>query len=130
MLYPVYVHVGDSKHAHGVMFPDFPGCYAAADAWEALPAAVQEAVEAHFYEEPEVVPVPTALAILAKDPQYQGGVWLLADVDLSRLDTKPQRLNVNLPTRLVQRIDAWASAHHLMRSGFLAKAAIQAMRTT
>ena len=30
MLYPVYVHIGDADHAHGVTFPDFPGCFSAA----------------------------------------------------------------------------------------------------
>ena len=44
MLYPVYVHPGDADHAHGVTFPDFPGCFSAADTWSDLPAAVQEAV--------------------------------------------------------------------------------------
>lgn len=43
MLYPVYIHVGDETHAHGVIFPDFPGCFAAADTWEELPAMIQEA---------------------------------------------------------------------------------------
>lgn len=128
MLYPVYVHVGDATHAHGVTFPDFPGCFAAADEWEALPAAIQEAVEAHFHDEPESVPAPTPLEQLARDPQYEGGVWLLAEVDLSRIDTKPVRLNISLPANLVQRIDAWADAHHMTRSGFLAKAAQEAMR--
>lgn len=129
MLYPVYVHVGDDKHAHGVTFPDFAGCFAAADTWDGLPAAIQEAVQAHFYGEPEAVPPPTALEVLASDPQYSGGVWLLADVDLTRIDTKPVRLNVSLPSNLVQQIDTWASSHHMTRSGFLAKAAQEAMRT-
>jgi predicted RNase H-like HicB family nuclease len=128
MLYPVYVHMGDEAHAHGVTFPDFPGCFAAADEWEGLPAAIQEAVEAHFHDEPEAVPPPTPLDRLASDPQYQGGVWLLAEVDLSRIDTRPVRLNISLPANLVQQIDAWADAHHLTRSGFLARAAQQAMR--
>ncbi|MGS0756004.1 type II toxin-antitoxin system HicB family antitoxin [Roseateles sp. GG27B] len=48
MLYPVYIHTGDAKHAHGVTFPDFPGCFAAADEWGDLPEAIQEAVQAHF----------------------------------------------------------------------------------
>jgi predicted RNase H-like HicB family nuclease len=128
MLYPVYVHVGDDQHAHGVTFPDFAGCFAAADEWDGLPAAIQEAVQAHFYGEPEAVPQPTALEVLAADPQYQGGVWLLAEVDLARIDTRPVRLNVSFPSNLVQQIDTWASAHHLTRSGFLAKAAQEAMR--
>ena len=129
MLYPVYVHVGDAKHAHGVTFPDFPGCFAASDAWDDLPAAIQDAVQAHFYGEPDAVPPATALEDLAADAQYSGGVWLLADVDLTRIDTKPVRLNVSLPSNLVQQIDTWASAHHMTRSGFLAKAAQEAMRT-
>lgn len=128
MLYPVYVHTGDAQHAHGVTFPDFDGCFAAADEWADLPGAIQDAVQAHFYGEPETVPPPSALEVLAADPQYSGGVWLLADVDVSRIDTRPVRLNVSLPSNLVQQIDAWASAHHMTRSGFLAKAATEAMR--
>ncbi len=127
MLYPVYVHVGNATEAHGVTFPGVPGCVSAADEWADLPAAIQEAVEAHFHGEPETVPPPTPLERLVNDPDYQGGVWLLADIDLSRIETKPVRLNISLPSNLVQQIDAYASAHHMTRSGFLAKAAQQAM---
>lgn len=127
MLYPVYVHPGDAKHAHGVTFPDFPGCFAAADEWDALPAAIQEAVQAHFHGEPEAVPPPTALETLAADPQYSGGVWMLADVDLSKIDTTPVRLNISLPANLVREIDAHARSQGATRSGFLAQAARMAM---
>lgn len=127
MLYPVYVHAGDATHAHGVTFPDFPGCFAAADDWAALPAAMQEAVQAHFHGEPDAVPQPTALEQLAADAHYSGGVWLLADIDLSRIDTSPVRLNISLPSNLVQQIDAWASEKGMTRSGFLAQAARSAM---
>lgn len=129
MLYPVYVHVGDAKHAHSVRFPDFPGCFSAADRWEDLPAAIQEAVEAHYLGEPEAVPAPTPLEKLASLPEYQdGGVWLLADIDLSKIETKPVRLNISLPSNLVQEIDSWVSQNHMTRSGFLAMAAQRAMR--
>jgi predicted RNase H-like HicB family nuclease len=127
MLYPIYVHVGNEQEAHGVVFPDFPGCFSAADDWNDLPAAIQEAVQAHFHGEPEAVPLPTPLEDLAARPEYQGGVWMLVDIDLSRIETKPVRLNISLPANLVQQIDAYASANHLTRSGFLAKAAQQAM---
>lgn len=128
MLYPVYVHLGDAKHAHGVTFPDFPGCFAAADEWADLPAAIQEAVQAHFHGEgAQAVPGPTALEVLAADPAYAGGVWLLADVDLSRIDTTPVRLTISLPAHLVDQIDAHARSLGATRSGFLAMAARQAM---
>jgi predicted RNase H-like HicB family nuclease len=127
MLYPVYVHVGNETEAHGVLFPDFVGCHSAADTWEVLPAAIQEAVEAHFHGEPGAVPAPTPLEQLANHPDYQGGVWMLADIDLSRINAAPVRLNISLPANLVQQIDTYASAHHMTRSGFLARAAQQAM---
>jgi len=85
MLYPVYVHIGDKKHAHGVTFPDFPGCFAAADEWEDLPNAVQEAVEAHFSGDDSPIPEPTPLERLTADAEYEGGVWMLVDIDLSRV---------------------------------------------
>jgi predicted RNase H-like HicB family nuclease len=130
MLYPVYVHVGDADHAHGVTFPDFPGCFSAVDDWSDLPDAVKEAVEAHCSGEPDAVPRPTQLELLVGQADYAGGVWMLVDLELSRIDTQPVRLNVSLPSNLVQQIDAWAKAHHMTRSGFLACAATQAMATS
>lgn len=41
MLYPVYVHVGNATEAYGVTFPDFPGCFSAADEWADWLAAIQ-----------------------------------------------------------------------------------------
>ncbi|WP_175044559.1 type II toxin-antitoxin system HicB family antitoxin [Burkholderia lata] len=123
MLYSLYVHVGDAKHAHGVTFPDFQGCHAAADTWEDLPSAVQEAAEAHFYGDDGPVPAPSPLESLARNPEYEGGVWMIFDIDLSKINSKAVRLNISLPERLVQQIDATARARKLTRSAFLALAA-------
>lgn len=127
MLYPVYVHPGDEQHAHGVTIPDFPGCFSAADRWEDLPAKVQEAVEVYCDGEDLDIPAPTPWETLAGRADYQGGVWLLADIDLTRLRARSVRLNVSLPEALVRRIDAYAKAQHMSRSGFLAKAAAEAL---
>ena len=67
MLYPVYVHPGDERHAHGVTFPDFPGCFSAADDWADLPRLIQEAVEVYFEGEAGEVPPPTPLEVLARE---------------------------------------------------------------
>lgn len=123
MIYPVYVHLGDADHAHGATLPDFPGCFSAADDWQDLPAKVQEAVEVYCEGEAMEIPAPTGLEDLAGLPDYQGGVWLLVDVDLTRVRPKAVRLNISLPQPLVHRIDAYAKAHRLSRSGFLAQAA-------
>ena len=78
-------------------------------------------------DRPDAVPLPTPLEKLVNQPEYTGGVWLLVELDLNRIDTRPVRLNVSLPSNLVQQIDAWAEAHHMTRSGFLASAVKKAM---
>ncbi|MBF0178516.1 MAG: type II toxin-antitoxin system HicB family antitoxin [Magnetococcales bacterium] len=128
MLYPVYVHPGNHDHAHGVTIPDFPGCFSAADRWEEIPAMVQEAAEVHFDGESMEIPFPTALELLTPLEEYQGGVWMLVDIDTARIRPKALRLNILLPEPLVRRIDDYAKAHHLSRSGFLARAAKAALR--
>lgn len=128
MLYPAYVHLGDRQHAHGVTLPDFPGCFSAADDWDGLPTAIQEAVELYFENEDMEVPEPTPLEVVARRGEYEGGIWMLVDIDLARIRPKTVHLNISLPEPLVKRIDAYAKAHHLSRSAFLAQAASEAMR--
>jgi metal-responsive CopG/Arc/MetJ family transcriptional regulator len=60
-------------------------------------------------------------------PPEAARVWLLAEVDLSQIDTTPVRLNISLPANLVEQIDAYARSHGATRSGLLARAARQAM---
>ena len=100
MLYPVYVHK-DPESTYGVTFPDFPGCFSAADDLEELPRLAQEAVEVHFEGEDMEIPSPTAVEELAADPAYQGGFWLLLNIDLTKVNTKSVRLNISLPSNLV-----------------------------
>ena len=119
MIYPLYVHPGDERHAHGITVPDFPGCFSAADEWEDIPAKVQEAIELYCEGGDMDLPEPTPLDVLMKDEQYQDGVWLLVDIDTSRLDTRPTRLNVSLPRGLVAQMDRYAKAHGMTRSGLI-----------
>ncbi len=122
MLYPAYIHKDDDS-AYGVTFPDFPGCFTAADALADLPRLAQEAVELHFEGESLQVPTPSAPEDWLQDERFQGGYWLLLDIDLSRLSTRAVRINVSMPEWLVSRIDAAAGQRRLSRSAFLALAA-------
>lgn len=87
----------------------------------------QEAVECHVAREETALPAPTPLEKLARDPKYKGGVWMLVDLDTTRLDPAPKRVNISLPGSLLSQIDEYAEEHHLSRSGFLAKAAQEVM---
>jgi predicted RNase H-like HicB family nuclease len=123
VLYPIYVYKEEGS-AYGVTFPDFPGCFSAADEAQNIAVMAQEAVEAHFSGDDEPIPAPSAPDAWADDPDYQGGFWMMVDVDLSKVNTKAVRLNISLPENLVHRIDAAAKAGHLSRSAFLASAAL------
>lgn len=127
MLYPLYVHK-DEGSAYGMTFPDFPGCFSAADEPGDIPRMAQEAVEVYFEGEDLGMAGPSAPEQWLDDERFQGGFWMLVDIDLSKIQSKPVRLNISLPEYLVHQIDAYAKAHHQSRSGFLALAAQEAMR--
>ncbi len=123
MLYPIYVHLGDNEHAHGVTVPDFPGCFSAADNWDDLPGMVQEAIEVYCDGEDMFLPEPSSLEQLMQNKDYQNGIWIMLDIDVSRLHKKSVHLNVSLPTHLLSLIDHYANHHQMTRSGFLSLAA-------
>lgn len=127
MKYHVYVHEGDDDHAYGVTFPDFPGCFAAADDAERLEKAIQEAVEVHFEGEDVAIPRPTPFKLLLRDRQYEGGSWLFVDIDLNKINVKSERVNVSMPTNLLRSIDDYAKEHHMSRSAFIQMAAREVM---
>jgi len=123
MLYPIYIQFGDKDHAHGALFPDFAGCFSAADTLEELPSAIQEAAEAYFYDG-ATVPKPSKLSDLIKNSEYQGGAWMLFDIDTAKFNSKSVRINISLPENVVHQIDSYAKSKHMSRSAFIAKAAI------
>lgn len=122
MIYPAYVHLGDQENAHGITLPDFEGCFTAADEYTDIPASIQEAVELHFEGEGLDLPSPSDINDLNKTGLYDGGVWMLVDIDISKLQSKPMRLNVSLPSYIVKKMDDYASDHHLTRSALIVKA--------
>lgn len=122
MIYPAYVHLGDEKHAHGVTLPDFDGCFTAADEYSDIPACVQEAIELHFEGEDFELPAPSDIKELEATGNYEGGVWMLIDIDITKLESRPMRLNVSLPSYVVKKMDNYAAEHHLTRSALIVKA--------
>ncbi|QCS64472.1 type II toxin-antitoxin system HicB family antitoxin [Achromobacter denitrificans] len=85
MFYPAYVHK-DPGSAYGITLPDFPGCFTAADDLQELPRQVQEAVELHFEGENLPIPVPTTPDDWAGDDRFQGGRWMLVDINVAALN--------------------------------------------
>ena len=128
MLYPVYVHMGDEEQAHSVIIPDFPVCLSAADDWDGLAKAVQEAIERYCDDENAPLPQPSSLAELQARGEYEGGTWVLVDVNVSRLQGPARRINLTVPKGALRAIDGAAAAHGESRSAYLTRAGVQDAR--
>lgn len=122
MKYIAIIHK-DGDSAYGVTLPDFPGCFSGADTLEAVPAAVQEAVE--LWAEGEKIDPPTASTFddVAKLEAAQDGILMLVDVSFDFLDQKAVPVNITMPVYMRDRIDSAAKRSGLNRSQFLQRAA-------
>ena len=131
MRYPIAIEVGDKRHAYGVVVPDLPGCFSAGDTLEAALTNAQEAILLHLdglLDEKQAIPQPSPLASLKRKRLYKSWTWAVVDVDLSELGDKAARINITMPQRILRAVDAHARKSGETRSGFLARAALDAMR--
>lgn len=133
MKFPIALEPGTDTTAWGVVVPDLPGCFSAGDTAEQAFANAVEAIEAHLEllaDDGLDIPLPRPLDHWQADPQFAGWVWGLVDVDTSRFEGKAEKINITLPRRLLARVDEYARAHGMTRSGFLAQAAQRAMQAS
>lgn len=121
----------DPTSVYGVIVPDIAGCHSWGDTIEHALRNVKEAIAGHIETALELgMPVDIRLSdmeSLTRDAQYAGGIWALVDVDLSKLDATPERINISLPRFVLSKIDTYVGARHETRSGFLARAALAAI---
>ncbi len=129
MRFPVVLHTDDGIR-FGVTVPDLPGCFSAGDTFDDALASVAEAINLHLEgmtEDGEDIPAPRPIAEHRTDPDYDGGVWAMVEVDVSRFEGGSEPADIALPRRLLAKIDAYARAHGSTRSDFLEEAARRAM---
>jgi predicted RNase H-like HicB family nuclease len=138
MRFPIAIEPGNDTQAFGVVVPDLPGCFSAGDTLdEAIanaPEAIANAPEAillhleSLLEEDTPLPEAHPLEEHRKNPEFDGWLWAIVDVDLNALSDKIERVNITLPHRVLRALDVFAKRHGESRSGFLARAALMAMR--
>jgi predicted RNase H-like HicB family nuclease len=129
MFYPIAIEPGDKEHAYGVVVPDIPGCFSAGDSFEAAVIHAREAIEAHLellFDDGLEIPQASDMKTYLNDPDFNGWVWALVEVDITPFLGKSQKVNVTLPDVLIKRIDDTVSRQPIYksRSGFLAQAAL------
>ncbi|HBS27556.1 MAG TPA: hypothetical protein DD827_10645 [Gammaproteobacteria bacterium] len=118
--YPVFIEPGDDETAWGVIVPDLPGCFSAADEESDLVENAREAITLHLSELDDI-PAPSSL----RDVVAPKGMFLgIVDVDLSLFEGPSKRINITVPAGLLARIDVAAKASGKTRSGFLTDAAL------
>lgn len=123
MLYPAYVEIGNETTAYGAVLPDFDYLATACDNEEDLPKSVQDAVETYFLDEDYPLPKPSSLASVKNDDFFDyDGVWVMFDINTSKLSAKSKRFNATLPENLLNDIDNYVAKQGISRSGFLAEA--------
>ena len=133
MLYPIAIRPGDEQHAWGVDVPDIPGCFSAGEDLDDAMAMAREAIEGHLEilaEDCSRIPVATPVSAHVSNPEYEGCIWALVDIDITRYLGKAEKLNITLPANLLNRIDEYVKHHpeQKSRSGFLASAALKVLQ--
>ena len=117
----------DAHSDYGVSFPDFPGCISAGSTLDEARDMGAEALAFHIegmVEDGLTIPDPSDLEAVMSDPDNRDGVAILIKAEVN---TKAVRVNITIPQDALNLIDAYAEAHGYTRSGFLVKAARQAI---
>lgn len=110
--------------AYGLTFPDLPGCFAAADDWDGIPAAANEALDLWFEDMSDVAPAsPDALRQRPDVAEAIAAGAVVMSVPYIPADTAQARVNVSLERGLLRAIDETARQRGMTRSSFLASAA-------
>jgi len=126
--FPVAIYK-DPGSEYGVVIPDFPGCHSGGEtieqALENTLEAIEGWVEVSIEGGDDVRFEPSTIEALRANPDYEGAMWALVDVDPAKFDVKQERVNISLPRFVLARIDEYADKHKETRSGFLVRAALE-----
>ena len=119
----------EEKSDYSVSFPDFPGCVTAGATLDEARAMAEEALAFHvegIVQDGEAIPEPSSLESIMADMESRSAVAIL--VPLRSPAPKTVRVNITLPDDVLSAIDRYAESHGYSRSGFIAKAARDALK--
>ena len=131
--YPIAIEPDTETTAFGVVVPDLPGCFSAGDTLDEAIAGAEEAAAAWIdatLDAGEAIPVPTTLEGVRANPDFAGWTYGVIAIDPAVLDDRVERVNITLPRRVLERLDAQARAAGETRSGFIAQLTLEDGRRT
>ena len=121
-MYYVAVIDKDPDSAYGVRFPEVPGCFSAADAFDEIVPRAIEALSL-FFEDTEPVP-PQGIELVREqvaDDITNGAVLMMIPYVHDR--KRVVRVNLSLDKGFLDTLDEAARMRRMTRSGFVEKAA-------
>ena len=127
-VYLAAIHKDDGSD-FTALFPGVPGCITAGSTLEEVETMAREALQGHLEvlrDSGDPVPEPLAIDAVRAHEDGQGASFFLA-VPVYLETGKVVRLNITMPSTLVDQVDRFAKANRLTRSAFLAQAARKAM---
>ncbi|MBW8726621.1 MAG: type II toxin-antitoxin system HicB family antitoxin [Inquilinus limosus] len=113
---------------YGVSFPDLPGLVTAGTDLDEARAMAEEALALHLEgmaEDGDAVPEPSSLEDIMADAENRDGVAVL--VPAPQQAVRSVRVNITVPEDVLAEIDRYAEGHGFTRSGFLVRAARDAI---
>lgn len=122
MKYPVVIWNTDGVYTAEA--PDLPGVVTEADSIAQLEASIKEAACGWMESELDdgrAIPAPRPVEDYFGNKDFDGGTWMLIDIDLDSLSDKVERVNVCLPSRVLRRLDFLASSAGSSRSAYLSQ---------
>jgi len=130
MKYPIAIEPGTGTTAWGVVVPDLPGCFSAADS--GLDEAIDNAREAMalWLEEAiaqgQQIPAPSSISELQRSGQFKGWIWAVVEMAPAFADDTTERVNITLPRRILAILDDKARQAGETRSAYIAHLALRA----
>jgi len=118
----------DADSDYGVSFPDLPGVISAGSTLDQARDMATEALALHIeglIEDGEAIPEPSSLEDIMANAENRDGVAVLIAAPATAV--KSVRINVTLPSDVLEQIDQYAEREGFTRSGFLAQAAKKVM---
>jgi predicted RNase H-like HicB family nuclease len=128
MRYPIVIEEGTDTTAYGVIVPDLPGCFSAGDTLDEAMANVEDAAAAWIdatLDAGRPVPQPSSIEEIKSRKEYKNWTFAVVTIDPSAFDDATTRINVSLPVRVLNRLDAKVrDSGEKDRSAYIAKMAM------
>jgi predicted RNase H-like HicB family nuclease len=118
----------DADSDYGVSFPDLPGVVTAGSTLDEARDMAAEALSLHLEglaADGEAIPEPSSLEEIMASKENKDAVATLIPAPATAV--RSVRVNVTLPSDLLEQIDARAEEEGFTRSGFLAQSARKAL---